>query len=154
MALLARLCWKKSVRPRRALNPWPPDYMSGALPSELPGPTSLFQPSPVQVTVVLITQCPILNIKSKKILYTHCKYSCIYICHFKENANHLMAVFQHSKLEVGSRILFFSFAIVRCQNCNIESSTFLDVMYSHWEQCREVIEESVVCELLKTKFFF
>ena len=22
---------------------------------------------------------------------------------------------------------------------------FLDVMYSHWEQCREVIEESVVC---------
>ena len=53
MALLARLCWKKSVRPRRALNPRPPDYMSGALPSELPGPTSLFQPSPVQVTVVL-----------------------------------------------------------------------------------------------------
>ena len=52
MALLARLCWKKSVRPRRALNPRPPDYMSGALPSELPGPTSLFQPSPVQVTVV------------------------------------------------------------------------------------------------------
>ena len=33
---------------------------------------------------------------------------------------------------------------------------FLDVMYSHWEQCREVIEESVVCvcELLQTKFFF
>ena len=57
-----------------------------------------------------------------------------------------MAVFQHSKLEVWSRILFFSFAIIRCQNCNIESSTFLDVMYSHWEQCREVIEESVVCE--------
>ena len=27
-------------------------------------------------------------------------------------------------------------------------------MYSHWEQCREVIEESVVCELLQTKFFF
>ena len=83
----------------------------------------------------------------------HCKYSCIYICCFKENANHLMPVFQHSKLEVWSRILFFSFAIVRCRNCNIESSTFLDVMYSHWEQCREVIEESVVCELLQTKFF-
>ena len=99
-------------------------------------------------------QCPILNIKSKKIFYAHCKYSCIYICRFRENANHLMAVFQHSKLEVWSRILFFSFAIVRCQNCNIESSTFLDVMYSHWEQCREVIEESVVCELLQTKFFF
>ena len=65
-----------------------------------------------------------------------------------------MAVFQHSKLEVWSRILFFSFAIVRCQNCNIESCTFLDVMYSHWEQCREVIEESVVCELLQTKFSF
>ena len=65
-----------------------------------------------------------------------------------------MAVFQHSKLEVWSRILFFSFAIVRCRNCNIESSTFLDVMYSHREQCREVIEESVVCELLQTKFFF
>ena len=28
------------MRPRRALNPRPPDYMSGALPSELPGPTS------------------------------------------------------------------------------------------------------------------
>ena len=96
---------------------------------------------------------PHTNIKSKKILYAHCKYSCIYICHFKENANHLMPVFQHSKLEMWSRILFFSFAIVRCQNCNIESSTFLDVMYSHWEQCREVIEESVVCELLQTKFF-
>ena len=27
-------------------------------------------------------------------------------------------------------------------------------MYSHWEQCREVIEESVVCELLQNKFFF
>ena len=106
------------------------------------------------MSTLLITQCPILNIKSKKILYAHCKYSCIYICCFKENANHLMAVFQHSKLEVWSRILFFSFAIVRCQNCNIESSMFLDVMYSHWEQCREVIEESVVCELLQTKFFF
>ena len=65
-----------------------------------------------------------------------------------------MPVFQHSKLEVWSRILSFSFAIVRCQNCNIESSTFLDVMYSHWKQCREVIEESVVCELLQTKFFY
>ena len=65
-----------------------------------------------------------------------------------------MPVFQHSKLEVWSRILFFSFAIFRCWNCNIESSTSLDVMYSHWEQCREVIEESVVCELLhQTKFF-
>ena len=106
------------------------------------------------MSTLLITQCLILNIKSKKILYAHCKYSCIYICHFKENANHLMPVFQHSKLEVWSRILFFSFAIVRCQNCNIESSTFLDVMYSHWEQCREVIEESVVCELLQTKFFY
>ena len=31
---------------------------------------------------------------------------------------------------------------------------FLDVMYSHWEQCREVIKESVVCELLQTNFFF
>ena len=113
MALLARLGWKKSVRPRRALNPRPPDYMSGALPSELPGHTSLFQPSPVQVTVVIF----------------------------------------YSKLEVWSRILFFSFAIVRCRNCNIDSSTFLDVMYSHWEQCREVIKESVVCELLQTKFF-
>ena len=99
-------------------------------------------------------QCLILNIKSKKILYAHCKYLCIYIDHFKENANHLMPVFQHSKLEVWSRILFFSFAIFRCRNCNIESSTSLDVMYSHWEQCREVIEESVVCELLhQTKFF-
>ena len=106
------------------------------------------------MSTLLITQWPILNIKSKKILYVHCKYSCIYICRFKENANHLMAVFQHSKLEVWSRILFFSFAIIRCQNCNIETSTFLDVMYSHWEQCREVIEESVVCELLQTKFFF
>ena len=57
-------------------------------------------------------------------------------------------------LRCGAEFLFFSFAIVRCQNCNIESSTFLDVMYSHWEQCREVIEESVVCELLQTKFFF
>ena len=28
------------MRPRWALNPRPPDYMSGALPSELPGPTS------------------------------------------------------------------------------------------------------------------
>ena len=106
------------------------------------------------MSTLLITQCLILNIKSKKILYVHCKYLCIYICHFKENANHLMPVFQHSKLEVWSRILFFSFAIVRCQNCNIESSTFLDVMYSHWEQCREVIKESVVCELLQTKFFY
>ena len=97
------------------------------------------------MSTLLIMQCLILNIKSKKILYVHCKYSCIYICRFKENANHLMPVFQHSKLEVWSRILFFSFAISRCRNCNIESSTSLDVMYSHWEQCREVIEESVVC---------
>ena len=78
----------------------------------------------------------------------------LYFVIFKENANHLMPVFQHSKLEVWSRILFFSFAIVRCRNCNIESSTFLDVLYSHWKQCREVIEESVVCELLQTKFFY
>ena len=106
------------------------------------------------MSTLLITQCLILNIKSKKILYVHCKYSCIYIYHFKENANHLMPVFQHSKLEVWSRILFFSFAIFRCRNCNIESSTSLDVMYSYWEQCREVIKESVVCELLhQTKFF-
>ena len=101
----------------------------------------------------MITQCLILNIKSKKILYMHCKYSCFYICHFKENANHLMPVFQHSKLEVWSRILFFSFAIVKCRNCNIESSTFLDVMYSHWEQCREVIEESVCVNCYRLNFF-
>ena len=53
-------------------------------------------------------------------------------------------------------LLFFSFGIFRCWNCNIVSSTSLDVMYSHWEQCREVIEESVVCvcELLhQTKIF-
>ena len=56
-----------------------------------------------------------------------------------------MPVFQHSKLEVCSRILFFlalqslgvGIAILRVLH-------FLDVMYSHWEQCREVIEESVV----------
>ena len=106
------------------------------------------------MSTLLITQCLILNIKSKKILYAHCKYSCIYICHFKENANHLMPVFQHSKLEVWSRILFFSFAIFRCQNCNIESSTSLDVMYSHWERCREVIEKSVVCVNCYTRLNF
>ena len=50
--------------------------------------------------------------------------------------------------------LFFSFTIVRCQNCNIESSTSLDVMYSHWEQCREVIEESVVCVNCYTRLNF
>ena len=92
--------------------------------------------------------------KHQKILYAHCKYSCIYICRFKENANYLMPHFQHSKLEVWSRILFFSFAIFRCQNCNIESSTSLDVMYSHWEQCREVIEESVVCVNCYTRLNF
>ena len=50
--------------------------------------------------------------------------------------------------------LFFSFGIFRCWNCNIESSTSLDVMYSHWEQCREVIKESVVCELLPDRLNF
>ena len=60
------------------------------------------------MSTLLIMQCLILNIKSKKILYAHCKYSCIYICRFKENANHLMPVFQHSKLEVWSRILFLA----------------------------------------------
>ena len=58
------------------------------------------------MSTLLITQCLILNIKSKKILYAHSKYSCI--CHFKENANHLMPVFQHSKLEVWSRIYFLA----------------------------------------------
>ena len=99
-------------------------------------------------------QCLILNIKSKKILYAHCKYSCIYICCFKENANHLRPVFQQSKLEVWSKILFFSFAIFRCRNYNIESSTSLDVMYSHWEQRRDVIEESVVCVNCYTRLNF
>ena len=69
-----------------------------------------------------------------------------------------MPVFQHSKLEVWSRILFFFLAL---QSLGVGIAIlrvlrFLDVMYSHWEQCREVIEESVVCvcELLQTKFFF
>ena len=30
----------------------------------------------------------------------------------------------------------------------------LDVMYSHWEQCREVIEESVVCVNCYTRLNF
>ena len=42
------------MRPRWALNPGPPSYMSGALPSELLGPTSSFQPSPVQVTSMIL----------------------------------------------------------------------------------------------------
>ena len=45
---------------------------------------------------LLITQSLILNIKSRKISYMHCKYSCNYIYGFKPNANHLMPVFQHS----------------------------------------------------------
>ena len=45
---------------------------------------------------LLIMPSFILNDKSRKISYPHCKYSCISIYGSKPNANHLMPVFQHT----------------------------------------------------------
>ena len=44
----------------------------------------------------------------------------------------------------------FYFIFLALQSLGVEIAIlrvlrFLDVMYSHWEQCREVIEESVEC---------